>query len=343
MARGNRGFADGLAGGTPLPAAGTRLPPRTGILAARDNRLAELATGTIVTRVHELVDPAQCRIWDGHNRLYKALNETNCADLIESFKAQGRQEVPAIVRRVHDDPAYAYEVICGARRHWTVTWMRAHHYPDFRFLIEPRELSDEEAFRVADLENRSRRDLSDFERAHDYGRAVERYYGGNQKQMAERLEVSPSWLSRYLDLARLPTEVAVAFASPHQIGISHAAALAPLLRTERQREPLLREAHRLAEEQDALAHEGRPALAPAAVVRRLVQAARSADMPRRRPAPAPTTHVVRNAEGAILASGGRTGRRGDITITLPAAGKHARERLLHAVEEILAQVGDAAR
>ena len=95
--------------------------------------------------------------------------------------------------------------------------------PEFRFLIEPRELSDEEAFRLADLENRSRKDLSDYERAIDYARAIERYYDGSQQRMAERLEVSKSWLSRYLELARLPPEVIAAFGSPHVIGISHAA------------------------------------------------------------------------------------------------------------------------
>ena len=97
---------------TALPAprrgrqAASRLPPRTGILGARDNRLAELASGNTVTRVQELVDPARCRIWEGHNRDYAALSAENCADLIESFKAQGRQEVPAIVRRVADDPKH---------------------------------------------------------------------------------------------------------------------------------------------------------------------------------------------------------------------------------------------
>ena len=140
-------------------------------------------------------------------RDYAALNEATCADLIESFKAEGRQNFPAIVRRVESDSEHEWEVVCGARRHWTAGWMRAHHQPDFKFLVEPRELTDEEAFRLADLENRSRRDLSDYERAHDYARAVERYYGGSQQQMAERLEVSRSWLSRYLELARLPAEI----------------------------------------------------------------------------------------------------------------------------------------
>ena len=156
------------------------------------------------------------------------------------------------MRRVEGDPEHDWEVICGARRHWTVSWMRAHHQPDFRFLVEPRELTDEEAFRLADLENRSRRDLSDYERARDYARAVERYYGGSQQQMAERLEVSRSWLSRYLELARLPAEIVAAFASPHAIGISHAAILAPLLRADDQRDRIVAEARRLAAEQAEL-------------------------------------------------------------------------------------------
>ena len=154
-----------------------------------------------------LVDPARCRIWQYHNRDYAALSVGNCADLIDSIKSQGRQEVPAIVRRIPDDPEHAFEVICGARRHWTISWLRAHDYPDLKFLVEPRELTDEEAFRVADLENRSRKDLSDYERATDYARALELYYDGSQQRMADRLEVSKSWLSRYLELARLPTEV----------------------------------------------------------------------------------------------------------------------------------------
>src|SRR3546814_15140148 len=89
-------------------------------------------------------------MWAGHNREYALLNEERCADLIESIKAQGRQEMPAIVRRVRGEPDYDFEVICGARRHWSISWLRSHNYPDFRFLVDISELSDEEAFRIAD-------------------------------------------------------------------------------------------------------------------------------------------------------------------------------------------------
>jgi ParB family chromosome partitioning protein len=339
MAQGNRGFAQGLASTTSATSS-TRLPPRTSILGIRGNRLAELAAGTSISRVQELVDPARCRIWEGHNRDYGALTAETCADLIESFKAQGRQEIPAVVRRVQGDPEHDFEVICGARRHWTVGWLRAHDFPDIRFLVEPHELTDEEAFRVSDLENRSRRDLSDYERARDYARAVERYYDGNQQRMADRLEVTKSWLSRYLELARLPAQVLAAFGSPHVIGISHAALLAPLLRVPEQSERILTEAAALQAEQITLVEHHQPQIPPATVARRLVSAA-NAKMPRI--APSGREHVVRMPDGAIVARGQKGGRGGAVTISVPAPGKYDRAALLAAVEEILDRVAAPGR
>ena len=133
MVEGNRGLASRLADDG-AKSYEPRRPPKAGFLAARDSRLAELASGGVTTRVHEAIDPAVCRIWAGHNRDYAALTEASCADLIASLRAEGRQEIPAIVRRVTDDPAYRFEVVCGARRHWSVSWLRAHDYPDFKFI-----------------------------------------------------------------------------------------------------------------------------------------------------------------------------------------------------------------
>ena len=65
-------------------------------------------------------------------------------------------------------------------------------------------LTDEEAFRLSDIENRDREDISDYERATDYADALGRYYENRQNAMAERLEVSEAWLSRYLLLAKTP-------------------------------------------------------------------------------------------------------------------------------------------
>lgn len=248
----NSGFAADLAAGIDL--SGEAAPTRRSSIAAnvltgRSNRLADLASGAMVNRTLELVDPARCRMWPGHNREYSLLNEARCEDLIESIKAQGRQEMPAIVRRIANDSAYDFEVICGARRHWTISWLRAHNYPEFKFLVDVREIGDEEAFRLADIENRARDDLTDLERARDYLRALDAYYGGRQKSMAERLNVSESWLTRYLDLARLPSEFMAAFPEPQSLGVRNAIELKGLLKPEDRKARAFREAKRLSEAQ----------------------------------------------------------------------------------------------
>ena len=327
MAKGNKGFASLMTNGS-AAAAEVRRPPKSGFLGSRDNRLSALASGGLITRVHEAVDPTVCRIWQGHNRDYAALDETVCADLISSLRAQGRQEIPAIVRRVTNDPACQFEVICGARRHWSVTWLRAHDYPDFKFVVEPRELTDEEAFRVADLENRSRKDLSDYERAVDYAQAVERYYEGNQQRMATRLEVTKSWLSRYLELARLPAEILACFSSPHVIGISHAAVIAPLLNRPLVRERLLDAATVIAREQQTNRAAAVRPLAPAAVVARLNRASEP------RPKPARLDEQIRAASGEVILKARREGR-GVVVFTVPAALTADREAVCVAVDNYL--------
>lgn len=253
MSRKNSGFAADLAAGIDLTedVAATRRPSiASNVLTGRSNRLADLASGAIVSRTHELVDPAKCRMWAGHNRDYAMLSEERCADLIESIKAQGRQEIPAIVRRLSGEEGYEYEVICGARRHWSISWLRSHNYPDFKFLVDVREIGDEEAFRLADIENRARDDLTDLERAKDYLRALTAYYDGRQKTMAERLKVSESWLTRYLDLARLPAELTSAFANPQELGIRNAIALKALLKPDDRRARAFAEAQRLAADRE---------------------------------------------------------------------------------------------
>ncbi|WP_062769533.1 ParB/RepB/Spo0J family partition protein [Sphingopyxis terrae] len=254
MSRKNSGFAADLAAGIDLsdePAPQRRTGIASNVLTGRSNRLSDLASGAIVTRTHELVDPARCRMWAGHNRDYALLTEERCADLIESMKAQGRQEMPAIVRRVSGDADFDFEVICGARRHWTISWLRSHNYPDFKFLVDVREIGDEEAFRLADIENRARDDLTDLERARDYLRALDLYYDGRQRTMAERLNVSESWLTRYLDLARLPAELTRAFANPQELGVRNAIALKALLKPDDRKARAFAEAARIAEARDA--------------------------------------------------------------------------------------------
>ncbi len=199
-------------------------PVTQGILGRRMESTKELSKGQRVRKLQYMVDPGKCQLWSKHNRQYDLLNEVRCADLIEGFKSTGKQEFPAIVRRIEGEGSeYEFEVICGARRHWTATYL------GWELLIEIRELSDEEAFRLADIENRDRVDISDYERAVDYKNALSSYYS-SQKQMAERLEVSIDWLSRFLALADLPEAIVNAYRDITEIKVRHYRDLAPALK-----------------------------------------------------------------------------------------------------------------
>ncbi|KAA2314936.1 ParB/RepB/Spo0J family partition protein [Pseudooceanicola sediminis] len=218
----------------------------------RSTTMAEQVAGERQEKVLRLVDPDSCVMWAGHNRAYDLLTPQNCRDLIDGILSQGKQEFPAIVRRLRpaqDGQGPEFEVICGARRHFAVSWLRANNYPQFRYLVEERVMTDEEAFRLADIENRDREDISDLERARDYAKAVEAYYQGKQNLMAERLQVSAGWLSRYLQLAKLDDRIVSAFASLRDVKELHARQLKPLMASEQGRAAILQEADRICAEQ----------------------------------------------------------------------------------------------
>jgi len=240
--------------------------PATERLSTRLTGLARVTSGDVKEKTLKLVDPARCRMWSRHNRRYDLLDETSCADLLESLRAQGEQEFPAIVRRVEDDPAIDYEVISGARRHWSVSYLRNIEHREIRYLIEERELTDEQAFRLADVENRSRKDISDYERALDYRHAVETFYGGVAQRMAERLEVPRAWLSRFLDLGKLPTDVVEAFGDIRLLRENHAREIKPLLADDESRPKVMAEAKRLAAQQAACRAAGKAMLEPPKVI-----------------------------------------------------------------------------
>jgi ParB family chromosome partitioning protein len=164
----------------------------------RESALARIATGEVKQVTQLLLDPARVRIWPGNARHQASLTEESCRDLIDSIIAEGGQKVPVVVRRVTDDEAYDYELIAGTRRHWSISWLRANNYPETQLLAQVQNLDNESAFRLADLENRARRDVSDFERARNYREALRSYYGDRQNRMAERLNLSKGWLSKML-------------------------------------------------------------------------------------------------------------------------------------------------
>src|SRR5579875_2856751 len=254
----------------PAAPAATRPPERLG---ARLSSLSRVASGDVKEKTLHLIDPARCRMWARHNRRYDLLSEASCADLLEGLRSQGQQEFPAIVRPLTDSPDYDYEVICGARRHWSVSFLRTVEHRPIKFLIEVRDLDDEAAFRLADVENRARDDISDYERALDYRAAVDDFYNGVARRMAERMEVSEQWLSRFLELARLPPVIVEAFGDIREIRENHARVIKPLLSDERSRIKVMAAAKGLGEEQSTRKRGGQRHIEAARVIERLKGAA----------------------------------------------------------------------
>ncbi len=297
-----------------------------GLLDQRNSELSDLASGAIEDKVHRWVDPARCKIRENHNRRYDLLSERRCQDLIDGFKAQGRQEFPAIVRKLNDDKDFDYEVICGARRHWTVTWLRANNYTQFKYLIEVRDLTDEEAFRLSDIENRDNQDLCDYERAVDYKNSLGLYYK-NQKEMAERMEVSEAWLSRYLDLAGLPNQVVDAFCDIMEIKVKHGRDLKAPLKDRKVRDKIIKRADELAKEQAARTEAGQGTLTGTVVVKELLGA-----MVAKKPASRGTLVEYTTAKGAAMMSVNRQGGSGLLLRVVPKSGA-TKQELLEACEK----------
>jgi len=228
MTKGNKGFGSSLTDGLDDIESLDNAAPSEGIMASRSQTLARIASGKMVTDRTEWVDPARCRPWRLHNRDLDHLDEDSCRDLIDAFLSARKQRIPAIVRKLNDDPDHDYEIIAGVRRWWTVRWLRDHHHPEYDYLVTIQHLTDEEAFRISDIENRSRKDISDWERAKEYARALSEFYNGSQSEMADHLNISRSWLSRLLDVARLPEGIVLAFADPHDITVRVARDIKPL-------------------------------------------------------------------------------------------------------------------
>jgi ParB family chromosome partitioning protein len=70
-----------------------------------------------------------------------------------------------------------------------VKWLRASP-PGVRVSGDDPECHGRGGVPVSDVENRSRKDISDWERAKEYTVALAEFYEGSQSQMAEHLNLS---------------------------------------------------------------------------------------------------------------------------------------------------------
>ena len=326
MAKGNQGFGKSLMEGLEDEVDHGAPAPSESIMASRSQSLARIAAGKVVTDRTEWVDPARCRPWRLHNRDLDHLNEDTCRDLIDAFLSAKKQRIPAIVRRLKGDPDHDFEIIAGVRRWWTVQWLRDHHHPDFEYLVTIQNVSDEEAFRVSDIENRSRKDISDWERAKEYARALDEFYNSNQSEMAEHLKISRSWLSRLLDVARLPPQIVAAFADTHGITVRIARDVKPLTAERQVLDLMLAEAQAIVREREDLG----VVLAAPEVAKRLIKAATA-------PARSSAAEIeVKGRNGKVMLRYAKSAR-GGFTFKVPPRSGASTADIVKAIEAALAK------
>lgn len=224
--------------------------------------------------------PIECSIWPGNARDYSLLDEHRLRSLIDSILAEGGNRIPAVVRRT-PGAATPYELIIGTRRHWAIAWLNSNHYPDIDLVAIIEDLDDETAFRLADIENREREDISDLERGRNYKAAVDAYYGGVQLRMAERLKISKSQLARYIALTEVPDFIISAFASPMDLHAKYAETLLPALKRPGAEEKLLAAADAIASEQSFRRSGDEQPISGSDVLARLLGALSTGVRPRR--------------------------------------------------------------
>ena len=237
-----------------------------------DDRLTSFADTAAHSGAPLLLRAADCAVWDGNPRDQPALNAESCRSLIESIATEGGNRIPALVRLTPSGADLPYQLLVGSRRRFAINWLNHNGRPELRLSALIVDMSDEEAFRLADIENRERADICELDRARSYQGAVDRFYGGVQSRMAEALGLSNSQLSRLLALAQLPQEVVDAFATRAELKVRYSELLTPLLRRPQQRAEMIAEAKRIGAQQQAFAAQGERMIPSATVLARLREA-----------------------------------------------------------------------
>lgn len=322
-------------GTTPTPAATVEMlfdsdksadePSTSSFLERRGIAFDEIARA--VKRPTIRLKPSECSIWPGNARDHAALSYERCASLIESIREEGTNREPVVVRRT-PNANHPYELIVGTRRHFSISWLHANNHSEIELIARIETLDDEGAFRLADLENREREDVTDLERARNYQQAVDAYYSGVRTKMAERLAIPKQNLHNLLQLAELPDEVVAAYAEPGDLRVRHGMRLSPLLKNEQHRAAIVSAAMALREEQQKLKEAGSDKVEGIKVCERLVAAVTK---------PAPTKPAPRTRPTLTTASGKEVGqvladtRAKGITININPMGSASIDEILEAL------------
>lgn len=150
-------------------------------------------------------------------------NEPALQELAESIKTTGVLQ-PILVRAL---PEGRYELVAGERR-WRAA--RLAGLAEIPALVK--ELSDEQSFQLALVENLQREDLGPLERAAAYQHYLETF-GGTIEALAASLGESRANISNYIRLLKLRPEICYMLGAG-ELGMGQARAIAGIIDAQRQ-------------------------------------------------------------------------------------------------------------
>jgi ParB family chromosome partitioning protein len=209
--------APSLPGAKPYVAeAGQRLAE--GLREENQRLKAERVAGMLVLRL----DPKRVRSTQFINRHERAFLESDpkFIELKDSLRLNG-QEQPIRVRPVANDPTVDFEIVSGHRRHRASLALDAEIAGGFPLLA----LLDGKASESRDLvlkmyrENEERADLSAYEKGAMFRQWLSSGVFAEQGQLAAAIGVSDATVTKYLQIAELPSSVVAAFSDPRDIAV----------------------------------------------------------------------------------------------------------------------------
>ena len=123
-------------------------------------------------------------------------DESKLQELAKSITANGVVQ-PLLVRK----KGTGYELIAGERRLRAAQLAGLSHVP-----VVVRQVPDEKVLELALIENIQREDLNPIEEAHAYRKLIDTI-GITQESLADRIGRDRSYITNYLRLLRLPTDI----------------------------------------------------------------------------------------------------------------------------------------
>jgi len=173
------------------------------------------------------LDPREIRRSMYANRHESSFQNQSFKDLKRDIQDAGGNVQPVKVRALANEVEGAkFELVYGHRRHEACLQLGL---PVLAFVDN---LTDQALFEEMERENRERADLSPWEQGTMYAKALDSGLYASARQLASAIGVDSTNLSRALALARMPSEVVDAFASPLELQFRWATDLKAALETD---------------------------------------------------------------------------------------------------------------